>query len=109
MAKRQKIWSTELVEETLNNLKLGNPADVGCFFGGDTRLRRGNLIFKLTKEEEEEYNKCALDPIYFISKYVKFLTDRGETLVKLRDYQKDILNILTEEECRNNNKKRWHN
>jgi hypothetical protein len=38
-----------------------------------------------------------MDNIYFTSNYVKFKNDKGFTLVKLRDYQEDIIHMLSDE------------
>jgi hypothetical protein len=46
----------------------------------------------MTEEEQQEYIKCALDVHYFTEKYCKVKTEDGTiNNIKLRDYQKEIL------------------
>ena len=46
----------------------------------------------------DEYQKCFDNPIYYAENYAKFMTDYGLSTVKLRDYQEDIIDKVTEEE-----------
>lgn len=50
----------------------------------------------LTKEQEEEWIRCALDKYYFFEKYVKIQTDEGKKPFKARDYQKRMLDAADE-------------
>jgi len=62
-------------------------------YDGNPLIRRANVKLALTKEEVEEWAKCADDPIYFIENYVKFVTlDEGLTHIDLYDFQKDLIN-----------------
>ena len=59
---------------------------------GEIGLRRSGLVFQMSKEEQEEYIKCALDIHYFTEKYCKVKTEDGTVNnIKLRKYQKEVL------------------
>jgi len=92
------VWSTALINETLDKLRMGMPCDMSCFHERDYELKAANILFNYTKEEQEEFIKCSQDIVYFVSKYCRFLNDKGRTTVTLRKYQKDILNTVGEEE-----------
>jgi len=91
------IWNTEIVNETLLKLRQGVDLDLGCFYMQNPELKAPNVPFQLTHEEENEFIKCSDDIEHFVETYCKFLTDKGRTLVTLREYQRDILNTLQEE------------
>jgi hypothetical protein len=91
------VWTTELVNETLTKLRQGADVDLGCFYGRNPELKAPNIPFQLSHEEEQEFIKCANDIEYFVETYCKFLTDKGRSTVLLREFQRDILNILGEE------------
>ena len=75
----------------------GYDIDFEPFFQRDLDLRAANIPFKMTEEEMEEYQKCFDDPIYYVETYAKFMTDHGIHTVTLRDYQKKVISIVTEE------------
>lgn len=91
------IWNSALVQKTLDRYRMGLPTDMSCFHFGDIELKANNILYQLTEEEIEEFHKCSKDIIYFVEKYCRFLTDEGRKTIKLRDYQKRILTLLTEE------------
>lgn len=83
-------------EESLEPLQLKTGFPVG-----DVILRRGQVMPKnslikrvgirctLSLEQRLEWEKCKLDPIYFIENYVKIITlDHGLKFFKLRKYQR---------------------
>jgi len=72
-------------------------ADTTPFFSGKSDWRDNGIMFEYTDEELEELAKCANDCEYFVANYCKMLTDNGRTLVKLRDYQSRILNVMSGE------------
>jgi len=91
------IWSTKQLNE-LNkaqeegiNIKMASP-----YYEGNPNLRKGNLIFEYTKDEMGEIQRCAKDIIYFAEHYANVMTDDGIVLIKLRDYQKDMLIDMVE-------------
>lgn len=48
----------------------------------------------LTKWEEEEWMKCALDPHYFMTTYCYVVGPRGKMLYEPRDYQKELIDDI---------------
>jgi len=92
------VWTSELIEQTKEKLRFGVQTNLGCFHERDIELKAGKILYRLTKEEIAEFQKCSEDINYFVEKYCTFLTDVGRTTVKLRKYQKEILEDLAEEE-----------
>ena len=92
------IWNSVLVQQALEKLRMGIFADLSCFHNGDIELKAGNILYQLTPDEIDEFHKCSHDIIYFVEKYCRFLTDTGRKTVKLRDFQKEILEDLADEE-----------
>lgn len=92
------IWNTKSVEETTEKLQMGIPTNTSCFWNQQSDLKAPNIAFQFTDWEEEEFVKCSLDIEYFVENYCKFQTDQGLRTVQLRDYQRDILNTIGEEE-----------
>lgn len=55
-------------------------------------IKRTNLAENYTEEQVKEYVRCALDPEYFIEKYVRINSlDHGFIPFKLRGYQKGLI------------------
>ncbi len=94
---QSKIWTTELVNETLEQLRYSADVDLTCFHQRDPELKADNVLFQLTHEEEQEFIKCSQEIEYFVETYCQFLTDYGRQTVDLRDFQRDILNTIGEE------------
>ena len=95
--KSATVYSTAIIKQILEDMKRGFQPDMTPFFQGDLLQKDAGLLFKYTDEEIAELEKCSQDCIYFVEKYCKFLNDKGRTLVKLRDFQKDILNLYSAE------------
>lgn len=95
--KSRKIYSTEVINQLLKDQSEGYDIDYDPFFNRDLELRDANVPFRMTKEEMEIYQKCVDDPLYYIENYCKFLTDTGRSIVKLRDYQKEVIDVVTAE------------
>lgn len=58
-------------------------------------LRREKVPFGFTKMEEEEYIKCKLDVKYFANNFCSVKKEDGKYgLIRLRDYQYDILDMF---------------
>lgn len=92
------IWSTERIGSTLERIRKGdNDINMSCFHERDVELRARKLIFQLTPEENEEFEKCSTDIVHFVESHCKFMTDYGRILVELRDFQEEILSTLGEE------------
>lgn len=67
-------------------------------YKGNPNLKGLHVKLDLTKEQLDEYIKCANDVIYFTKKYVKIVhVDLGLIPFNLRDYQEDLI-----EKFRNN-------
>lgn len=96
-AQANAVWSTAKINNVLERLKYNEPADMSCFHEKDIELKAGQLFYQSTAWEQEEFNKCSNDALYFVEKYCKFLTDKGRSIVTLMDHQKDIIDIVTEE------------
>jgi len=62
---------------------------------GNAQLKAAGVALQFTKEQIEEYIKCADDPIYFIEEYCKIVTlDHGLQPFKLYDCQKKKVKII---------------
>jgi hypothetical protein len=58
-------------------------------------LKRVGVAHEFTKEQIEEYIKCAEDPIYFCMNYIKIVNvDEGLVNFKMWDFQKDMLRLF---------------
>ena len=95
--KRTVVYSSALIDQMLEDRRKGYQIDMSPFFQGNVMYRDAGVSFKYTQEELEEILKCSEDCLYFVEKYCKFLNDKGRTLVNLRDYQKDILKLYSDE------------
>ena len=62
---------------------------------GNPNLKPEGQSVNFTKEQIEEYIKCAKDPVYFIQKYIKVVSlDKGLVPFHLFDYQEDMINKI---------------
>jgi hypothetical protein len=62
---------------------------------GNPNLKPEGQTVNFTKEQIEEYIKCAKDPVYFIQKYIKVVSlDKGLVPFHLFDYQEDMINKI---------------
>lgn len=96
-SKMAKVYTTAKINMILEDIKKGKKPDLTPFYHGKKDLRDCNITFERTEEEDIEYKKCAMDCLYFVKNYVKFRNDKGFTLVKLRDYQEDVLHMFSDE------------
>ena len=92
--RKKRIYSTARIEDILKDLKKGYEADMTPFFENDITLRSPNLTFKMTEEEYDKWIYYSANPVDFTEREVVFLNDKGRTLVKLRDYQKEYLHLV---------------
>ena len=59
---------------------------------GNRNLKRSYVDLEWSKEEIQEYIKCARDPVYFIEKYIKIVhVDRGLIPFEPYEFQKEII------------------
>ncbi len=62
-----------------------------------TNLRIAGEKYEYTKEELEEYTRCATDILYFAENYFYIVTlDHGKQKIKLWDHQKRFLKVLVD-------------
>lgn len=62
---------------------------------GNANLKPAGIGIEFTKDQVQEYMKCAQDPIYFIKKYVKVVSlDKGLVPFNLYDYQEEIVDAV---------------
>ena len=93
----RRIYSTKIIDQLIEDHKNGYEIPYDAFFQRDLRLRAPNIVFEMTPEEYDEYNKCYEDPLYYVSHYCKFQTDDDYQLVKLRPFQEKVIKTVTDE------------
>jgi hypothetical protein len=63
---------------------------------GNNNLKKSNVLIQWTQDNVQEYLKCAKDPIYFAENYIKIVhVDRGLISMKMYNYQKSIVDLIT--------------
>jgi hypothetical protein len=90
------VFTTKMVEEVTKQLSDGEqiPRIQNPWYKGEIGVRRMGTAFKMTPEETEEYIKCATDIHYFANNYCKIKLEDGSVgQMRLRDYQKEILDL----------------
>ena len=66
-------------------------------YQGNPNLPREDYIHSFTQYEIDEFVKCANDPIYFATKYMKIVNvDHGLMPFKMWDFQKEMLTTFHE-------------
>ena len=66
-------------------------------YNGNANLKRKGINIDWTQDKIEEFIKCANDPVYFAEKYIQIVhVDKGLIPIRLYDYQKDIVNKITD-------------
>jgi hypothetical protein len=64
-------------------------------YRNNPKLKPPGVDLQYTKEQLEEYIKCANDPVYFCTKYVKVKTlDKGIMPFELYDYQQKFVKAI---------------
>ena len=59
---------------------------------GNPNLKKANVSQKFTKRQIAEFLKCADNPVYFISKYIKIVSlDEGIIPFKMYDFQESMV------------------
>ena len=61
------------------------------FFDRNVKWRKANIDYDYTKEEFLELVKIKENILHFAESYAKVQTDNGQTLIRLRPYQKKVL------------------
>lgn len=65
-------------------------------YRGSQRLKRVNVPVSYDEEQIREFEKCALDPIYFIRNYIQIINvDLGLIPFNLYPYQEEMVDIVT--------------
>ena len=65
---------------------------------GNPNLKRSNVNINYTKEQLEEYIKCAKDPVYFIEEYIQIVNvDKGLVPFKLYNFQNEMVTAFQKE------------
>ena len=68
-------------------------------YKGNPNLKGMNQSHEYTPEEIQEYVKCVKSDEYFAEKYCTIVTlDHGKQLIKLYDFQKDLLKLMNGED-----------
>lgn len=92
------VLSTEIVDDIILRENLGRnlKRHEKLWFSNMRGIRRPNLTFAMTDFEFEEYVKCKINVQYFAEKYCQIKREDGSIgPMKLRDYQKDIIDLYT--------------
>ena len=63
-------------------------------FRGNQALKGKNVQIEWTAEMLQEYVKCKEDIYYFIEHYFRIVTEDGPVIMKLRDYQKEMIDAM---------------
>jgi hypothetical protein len=95
---RKFIFDTKIVDDITQKINDGvvikrfqNP-----WFSSEIGLRKSGLTFKMADDEIQEYIRCKIDIHYFAEKYCRIKTEDGSIQnIKLREYQKEILDLYT--------------
>ena len=93
---RNKVWTSKEVEDTRRKLEIGEEVDASCFYIHDMDMRRANINFMYTPDEQQEVIRCANDILYFADKYAYSMTDDGIQKITLRPYQRKMLKCFQE-------------
>lgn len=65
---------------------------------GNRNLKKNDVTLEWTMDMVQEYIKCARDPVYFITNYIKIVhVDHGFVPFTLWDFQQDIINLASKE------------
>jgi hypothetical protein len=66
-------------------------------YNGNPLIKKSGVSINWTPELVEEFLKCSKDPIYFSENYIKIVhVDRGFIPIELYDYQKEIIEAITD-------------
>lgn len=95
---RRFIFTTKNIDEITQKIGDGvvmkrymNP-----WFKGEVGVRRSGITFAMTPDEIQEYIRCKLDIHYFAETYCRIKREDGSIgKIKLRPYQKSILDLYT--------------
>jgi hypothetical protein len=70
---------------------------MGDGYLGNAHLKKTDEAIEWTPELLKEYIKCAKDPVYFASEYIKIVhVDKGLVPFEMYDYQEEIVQKITD-------------
>jgi len=93
------VFNTAKIEEIIEREKLSLPLKrtERLWFNKKTGVRREGIKFAMTRFELDEYIRCKLSVYYFAEHYCKIKLEDGTVgQMHLRDYQKNIIKLYTE-------------
>lgn len=93
------VWTTENVNIAINNIKNGIKTHTP-FHEKNPSRRGADVVFKMTKDEMDEYFKCMMDLHYFAETWCQLKNDGEVMNIKLRDYQDEQLRMFLNEPSR---------
>ena len=65
-------------------------------YNGNPLLKKPRKSLNWTKDQLQEWIRCADDPVYFAEKYYKIVSlDEGFVTIKLFDFQKEIIQAIS--------------
>lgn len=65
-------------------------------YNGNSTIKRKGIPVNWTPDLLKEYLKCSEDPLYFVERYIQIIhVDHGLIPIRLYDYQKEILEKIT--------------
>jgi hypothetical protein len=93
------IITTEKIKEIQEKERLALPLKLTerLWFKNNPGVRRSGIKFAMTHDELNEYLKCKLSVYYFAEHFCKIKLEDGTIgNMKLREYQKEIIKLYTE-------------
>jgi hypothetical protein len=67
-------------------------------YNGNSKLRKAYTQISMSQYEIDEFEKCMLDPIYFVKNYVKIVVlGKGLQPFNLYSFQEDMINTFIDE------------
>jgi len=93
------VLNTKLIKDIQRRDNLGEKLKnhEKLWFNNMKGVRRSNITFALSNTEIEEYMKCKMSVHYFAENYCQIKREDGTIgPMTLRDYQKDIINLYTQ-------------
>jgi hypothetical protein len=92
------ILTTDIIKDIEQRENLGKLLKryEKIWFSNTRGVRKPYLTFAMTEDEFEEYIKCKIDIHYFAESYCQIKREDGTVgPMKLRNYQKDIIDLYT--------------
>jgi hypothetical protein len=93
------VLTTKKVDQIIHNENMGIKLKKHekLWFTNIKGVRKANIPFALDDEEMKEYLKCKMSVHYFAQKYCQIKREDGSIgPMVLRDYQKDIIDLYTQ-------------